>query len=371
MVTWWRQYYQVWLVIVGVKVGLFGLSILAFALRNELATDLSVWAWWGEVWSRWDALSYIAVARDGYQVAGIERTYIVFFPLYPGLIRVMKVIVGDWTGAAMIVSNGAAMLGLYWFYRLAEMEFGKKAAFRSLVALLIFPTAYFFNASYTEGLFLWLSVGSFLAARRGKWGWAGLAGGLAALTRMMGVLLWPALVWEFWQMHRHQKNRWVEGLWLMLIPGMFVIYLLINYDLFGTPWFWMEMQKVNWYRELAWPWVGFKGAWDKIGGWPYGSYQVMFGWMEVGASLLAIAASAWAWWKLRWSYAIYLTLVTIQIMSSSFMYSNPRFLLSMWPVFFMLGYLGRYRAAAIVWMFWSAGILVVLAGQFTRGWWAF
>ena len=59
--------------------------------------------------------------------------------------------------------------------------------------LLIFPTAYFLHIGYTEALFMALVLGSFLAARTERWWLAGLLGGLAALTRVNGLVLMPAL----------------------------------------------------------------------------------------------------------------------------------------------------------------------------------
>ena len=49
--------------------------------------------------------------------------------------------------------------------------------------------SFFFSAVYTESLFLALSAGCFYLARRERWVWAGVLGGLAAATRSIGVLL--------------------------------------------------------------------------------------------------------------------------------------------------------------------------------------
>ena len=66
---------------------------------------------------------------------------------------------------------------------------GAKSALWTVVFLSVFPTAFFFQAIYSESLFLLLSVACFLAARRGRWALAGAAGFLASLTRNTGLLL--------------------------------------------------------------------------------------------------------------------------------------------------------------------------------------
>jgi hypothetical protein len=59
--------------------------------------------------------------------------------------------------------------------------------------------AFFLSAVYSESLYLALSVGMFLAARRGRWALVGVLGALATATRSAGVvLLVPALILYFY-----------------------------------------------------------------------------------------------------------------------------------------------------------------------------
>ena len=48
------------------------------------------------------------------------------------------------------------------------------------------PIAFFFSAVYSESLFLALSLGCILEARRGRWATAGLLGALGAASATAG-----------------------------------------------------------------------------------------------------------------------------------------------------------------------------------------
>jgi len=144
--------------------------------------------------ARWDTFFYYTIATDGYSWdAAVFRHYnVVFFPLYPMLMR--------WGGAALgghplvaglIVSLAAYAGALVLLYRLALLELGDDYAWRVILLISTFPYALYFSAVYTESLFLLLTVGAFYAMRRGRLGWAALCGLAAGLTRPNGF--WLAL----------------------------------------------------------------------------------------------------------------------------------------------------------------------------------
>ena len=126
---------------------------------------------------RWDSVYYVEIARHGYT----QLKQAGFFPLYPLLTGALDGIVGSTVVAGTLISLVAFAVGLVLFDRLAVLETGSSLVARRAVWLLaLFPASLFFSAVYTEGLFLALSVGAFLAARNGRWAWAGILGGLAA-----------------------------------------------------------------------------------------------------------------------------------------------------------------------------------------------
>lgn len=143
--------------------------------------------------ARWDSVWYLTIAQDGYGTEQ-EHAQAAFYPLYPLLMRVVGWVVGSPLLAGILVSLACFLGALVLLHRLATLELGLRDARGTVLLTAFFPTALFFSAVYTESLFLLVSVGAFLAARRGRWGWAGVLGGLAALTRNSGVLLLAPLM---------------------------------------------------------------------------------------------------------------------------------------------------------------------------------
>src|SRR5919202_1436557 len=65
----------------------------------------------------------------------------------------------------VLISLTAFLFALYFVYRIAEEGWGVRVAKGAILALAFFPTSFFFNAVYTESLFLALSAGAVWAAR--------------------------------------------------------------------------------------------------------------------------------------------------------------------------------------------------------------
>jgi len=162
-----------------------------------------------EIWNNADAPHYLDLAALGYRaqdtgvltIDGHLRPYpndlglyIVFFPLYPWLVAAVRFVVPDVLLSAFVVSGIASLLVGPLLYRLVKADEGPDIGLRAVWFLLVFPTAYFLHIGYTESLFLALVLGSFLAARTNRWWLAGILGGLAALTRINGLILLPALM---------------------------------------------------------------------------------------------------------------------------------------------------------------------------------
>lgn len=137
----------------------------------------------------WDGQWYQSIANHGY--AGVSRSVLRFFPLYPLLGGAVHALSGLPSGVvlAVVANAGALVLGAL-LYRLVLVEQGDgDLARRAAWFVAIVPSAFTLVLAYPESLAGCLAVGVFLAMRTGRWAWAAAFAFLAGLTRPVGILL--------------------------------------------------------------------------------------------------------------------------------------------------------------------------------------
>jgi Mannosyltransferase (PIG-V) len=148
--------------------------------------------------ARWDASWYLVIAHYGYrpELGAYTSARDAFFPLYPLGVGLFSQLGLQPVLAGVLFSVLALAGALYGLHRLTALEFAGsgRAGAGDVAKLAVYvtaltPMAFYFSAVYSESLYLALSVGVFLFARRGRWMWVGVLGALAAATRSTGVLL--------------------------------------------------------------------------------------------------------------------------------------------------------------------------------------
>jgi Gpi18-like mannosyltransferase len=152
--------------------------------------------------SKWDSPHYMYIAQNGCVNQGDPANFIVFFPLYPLLVRLITFDFAYINLSGLIISNLSSIIAVIYLFKLAKLDYNDTAAKKAVLYLSVFPTAYFLSAVYTESLFLALAIASLYYARNAKWPLAGFLGLLASLTRIAGLLLLPVLIVEYF----HQKE---------------------------------------------------------------------------------------------------------------------------------------------------------------------
>jgi len=148
--------------------------------------------------ARWDTDFYHQIATVGYRwdPSAFLHQNVVFFPLYPLLMRWGGALLGGHPLLAGTVISLAAFAGaIALLYRMTVLELGEEKAWPVILLLSTYPFALFYSVVYTESLFLFLTVGAFYAMRRRYLLLAALAGFAAGLTRPNGFWLAVPLLW--------------------------------------------------------------------------------------------------------------------------------------------------------------------------------
>ena len=350
-------------VLLFLAVGLFACLVL----YPGAGPDAALW-----IWRRWDGLHYINLAELGYSgyVENGKNLFLVFFPLYPWLTRVISWFTGNTMAAGLLLSWLSYAGGCVFFYKLAAYELGRAGARRTVLFLSVYPYAFFFGGLMTEGLFLLTTAAGLWYIRRHRWWLAGLWGVLAALTRMHGVLLIGAACAELVESRGGLDWRAVvRRLPALLLPLLGTLgYLALNWQVTGDPFAFTVMQQ-HWSQGAS-PigdtlWYVMENAFT----YP----DVMVRWQIWIPTLLlfplCIGLVAWAGKRFRSMYTLYGFVYLVLNYSLSWLLSAGRYLSCALPLFLFAAGLtrGRPKTAIVAASLMALGFVVNLYWFLTGG----
>jgi hypothetical protein len=323
-----------------------------------------------------DSWWYANIAEHGYSAGDIQtgaQGNVVFFPLYPLLVKMAAALTGNVFLAGVLVSNVAFLLALAYLYGLTRHEFDEETAGRAVFYLAAAPTAVFFSAMYSESVYIALVCATFYYAQRRTWDFAALTGALAAATRNTGVLLalvivleglhqhgvrfrparlWGdsrAATWRLWREHLIAQLRAALRGWRSLavaacVPLGLLAYMAYLFNTFGDPLAFIHAQ-ATWGRAAggAGPtklisrviellnigphvWAGQVN--------PKTLMELLF---TIGVAPLVLTVV----FKLRPAYAVYTALTFLVPLSTGTVGSMTRYILMLVPCFVLLAHWGR------------------------------
>ena len=207
---------------------------------------------WFNAWANWDGQWYLEISHRGYHTGQATA----FFPLYPLLVRGLAPLFAHGYLIAGVASSLVFFVAaMYLLYRLVVIDYGPRVAAWTVIFASLFPTSFFFQAVYTESLFLLATVACLFFARREQWLWAGLAGFCAALTRNTGVLLLLPMAMFYVGARDGKLRRWDGQLaWFALVPAGLLVWMGYLQSRFGDPFAFLVAQ-AHWGRSLSAPWT--------------------------------------------------------------------------------------------------------------------
>ena len=171
-------------------------------------TDISAEA---PLYARFDSGWYRDIARDGYgppPPSGHQSEH-AFFPLYPYLARAVHIATGLGVfRSLLLVAWASFLLALPLFLEEARRRGVPEDPWRALPFLLLYPTAFFLQAAYSDAVFFLAALLAFRALRSGSVTLAVVIGFLAGLCRAPAAALGPALAVAWWLEENGAAVRW-------------------------------------------------------------------------------------------------------------------------------------------------------------------
>lgn len=320
-------------------------------------------AWFGlgdtlfDTFAQWDSQWFLHIARHGYD----SKQATAFFPLYPLVVRGVSEVVRSDVAAAVLVSLAAGTVAVVVLHKLARPLLGERGANDTVLLVALYPIAFVFTAAYSDGLFLALAAGSFLAATQRRPLLAGVLGGLACGTRLIGLALLPALLVLLWPRDRRGLVALAP---LLLLPAAVGGYALYLDQHVGDAWAFIDAQGVFWQRHVhsggpftgLWLAVrdGYQGASELLQHLPRapGAPKHNDQWSSWNViQLLLLVAAVWLTWiayrRLGLAYALYSAATLVIVLTSPAdvvpLVSFPRYVLDDFPLFIALAALGGTR----------------------------
>lgn len=298
---------------------------------EALSQSDSLWAVVGP-WQRLDAINYQRIIEHGYSNSPLSAP---FFPLYPGLTRLAAAPLANQAAlAGLVVSTLCTAAALALLHRLLRDDLGVAIADRAVLYLGVAPTAFFLLAPYSESLFLLLTVGTFMAARRRHLPLAALLCTAATLTRPQGILVLAPVGVEAIAAVRdrsgqHRLRLHLSDLTLLIPPLALVAYFVLLERAVGVS---PITGQTAWGVHAVAPWQGLI---DSV----RAAEEGYLGQLVNLAAIAALAATCVAAWRHQpCSYAIFAIAMLLPLLLEEKFMPDPlgsadRFLAVVFPLF--------------------------------------
>lgn len=328
-----------------------------------------------ETWNRWDAPHYIEIAQNGYGKWESEgrHLFLVFFPLYPWMLRIIHLFISNWEAACLVLSSLSYAVGCCFFYATLSEEYNKSIAYKSIVLLSVFPFAFFFGAMMTESLFFCTISMGYYFIRKHNWLAVGLVGILCSLCRIQGVIIMGVagveflITYPFFKMYREKRLKeffhavFTKGIFLLLAPIGNLIYLYINYRVEGNPFQFTVYQSEHWYHKTTYFTNCISEILSNIRNPETTNTLLMCIWLpELICFLLAVILLIYGLKRHPLKYTAFLLVYTLINYSVTFLISGSRYMNCAFPLFIISGEILDHHPKWYPWVTAVSAMLMTL-----------
>ncbi len=154
----------------------------------------------------WDSAWYLSIMTRGYTFSADSYAFSPGLPFFGSLFNTA---LGNPLVAITIVALVFGVLWIPLYQLLVEKYLSKQAALASTLLIAFSPYLFLFTTvAYSEGLFLFFTLGAWYLFNKGKVAWASAFGIAAALSRIVGVLVvLPMLYGTLKQKGLHKRRN--------------------------------------------------------------------------------------------------------------------------------------------------------------------
>lgn len=328
-----------------------------------------------EMWTIFDGVAYIKMAKLGYISAGCYA----WFPLYPFIMKILAFFIHSYNLSGLIISNVSFLLGLCVFYRLANLEMDGESAKRAVWYLSLCPFSYYFSCAYSESPFFLFCVLTFYSIKKAKWPFAGISAMLVGLTRIIGVTIYPSLIYSYIK-EKKENNKKIYSLdlvYILLMPLAISMFMCFLYVKLGNPIIFIAAHASS-GRYLSLPHVAILEGLNKFFNF-FSTYNYDFSSLrglslillntiyksvDVISLFISVLLIIGVFKKFDAKYKIFSIFYLSFPLFSGRLFGWPRFMILFFPFFMYLGVLGRKRILNFI----ILGISVVISFVFLSAW---
>ncbi len=289
------------------------------------------------VFTQWDARWYLEIVRHGYPRAiPPDVTFLqdearaAFFPLYPGLVRVVDfVLPGGDSIAALGINVVLGVTGMILVGHLARRLYDNDVAERAMVLFAVFPGSFVLSYAYAEALLIVLAALCLWFLMDERWVLAGVTAALATATRPNGIALVAACAVAAFLAIKRDRD-WRSLIAPVLAPIGFVAFQLYLNAHAGEAWPWFRVQREAWREGTSFGATALSNTLSFFTH-PFASPTDAL----TAASMAALLLGLWCLYRKRlpWPMVAYIAIVVVLMLLPATVTARPRFLFTAFPLF--------------------------------------